>query len=169
MMWSLLLLPFWIIAWFGSFSQVSQVVFPILLLLITPLLSEICTIRQRTGVDQLLLITNNARKRAVLTEVCTCLLLTVLIALPKLPFSAGISLMICAVQLALLSEAIGLYTNSRYPIQFLILIFIYLYLNGAPMLPINNVNVTLINLIYLGIGIVSIFLIFVFMLKELRH
>lgn len=169
--WVYLLLLLWAISWLSNFSQVSQMLFPVSILLITPLLTEICTVRQQSGVDQLLIITRMARKKAVFIELCVCMNLTVFTVLPlafKTSKLISLFLIIWAIQLAALNEMMCLYTNSQYPAQFLISIFIFLYLNGAPVLPLD-VNVVSIGIFYLVILILSVLLIYIYIFRELRH
>jgi hypothetical protein len=71
-----------------------------------------------------------------------------------------VALFIWAVQLPLVCQLLGRLTGSKRPVQLVIVLFFYLYINGAPLLPFDQSGLTLPTVIYLVIGLGSLSLLF---------
>lgn len=162
--WLLMMFLIWLWNWGTTYRNMSHLTFPLLFLTAIPLFSELGAGSVQNGIYQWLRTIPNGQWRQTSRECIAGIGLAVFLILPvfgKLSFLSLAALLVWGIQLSLVSQALGRYTSSKRPVQLLMVVFFYLYLNGAPLLPFNQAGLILPMLIYLVVGLLSFGLLFV--------
>lgn len=158
--WLLLILLVWLWNWLTSYQNLGQLAFPLIFLMAMPLFAELGAGEVQNGVYQWLQTLPHGHRRQTVRELLIGSLLSVALALPALikapTLMTLLALLIWALQLPVLAQLLGRLTASKRPVQLLMVVFFYLYLNGAPLLPFNQTSLGLPTLIYLAILILAL-------------
>lgn len=155
--WLIVISLVWFWNWFASINVLTHVAFPILFLMMAPVFAELGVNVAQNNVYLWLKTFPYGQQRQVLQENMIGIILSIILIMPalfKISILSGLVLIAWAVQLPLAAQLLGQYTGSRRPIQLLMVVFFYLYLNGAPLLPFNNNHVILVG-IYAVIAVIS--------------
>lgn len=119
----------------------------------------------QSGVYQWLQTLPNGHRRQTVREILIGSALSVALALPALikapTLMVSLALLVWSLQLPVLAQLLGRLTASKRPIQLLMVVFFYLYLNGAPLLSFNQTELVLPTLIYLIILIFALVLLLI--------
>ncbi|WP_181190476.1 hypothetical protein [Bombilactobacillus bombi] len=159
----LALLILWIVAWFSSFPFVQQIIFPLFLLMELPFLSNLGAQATKSGFFDWLKTISFGQKRQQISEYVSGLLFTLVLLLPLMTKSlSSLVILVCfAVFLCSLAQFLGFLTKSNRPFIFLLVMFCFIYLNGATkLLPLTGNNL-IMELIYLSLAII------LFLLKKI--
>lgn len=157
--WILLIIGLWLWNFSASDYNFIHLTFPLLFLAVLPLFAELGTAEVKENVYQWLGSVSKAQKKHSFNESITGILLSLFLIVPsinKVSVSVLIALIFWAIQLPLFAQIIGRFANSKQPFQVILIVFFYLYLNGAPLLPFNESNVAMLGIIYLVIAIVCL-------------
>ncbi|EEI70990.1 ABC transporter permease [Lentilactobacillus hilgardii] len=161
--WVLIIMIIWLWNWGSTYSGLIHSAFPILFLAVIPLFAELGAGGVQNDVYQWLRTIPNGQRRQTLRECLAGIALSIFLVLPalsKVPAFMMVALFIWAVQLPLVCQLLGRLTGSKRPVQLVIVLFFYLYINGAPLLPFDQSGLTLPTVIYLVIGLGSLSLLF---------
>ncbi len=152
------LLGLWAVSWVVATSILAHVIFPVMYLLALPIFANGGTLEINHAVYDWLGTTDKGQMRWLWATLIDSIGFSVVLMLPLSVRTTGVvaaCLIIWAVQLPLLSLAISFVTENSALIQVGLVIFMYLYLNGAPILPNNGGSPLILAIIYGSVGIVS--------------
>lgn len=155
--WLWLICFIWLWSWFATFDQLTHITFPLLYLAATPIVSSFGASETQENVYQWLATFQNGQLRQTLWSCTVEIVFSLGLILPLLIRSPSVSrlpLSFWAILLPLLAQLIGRTSKSTRLTQTIIIIFFYLYLNGAPLLPFGNNNHNLLTLIYATLTII---------------
>ncbi|WP_416353347.1 hypothetical protein ACNAN0_11455 [Agrilactobacillus fermenti] len=153
--WLWLLLITWLWSWTTTTYQMRHLALPLLFLLAIPLFANLGATAVQTGVAQWLQTVPDGQRRQKWWASISGWLLALGLILPAVQQTtvmAYLALLIWALQLPLVAQLIGRLTRSQRPFQVILVVFFYLYLNGAPLLPFDQAHLFLPTLLYLSIG-----------------
>ncbi len=156
--WMIVILLIWLVSWSGDAAQTTQRNLPLLFLTAMPLFSNLGTVGKQTGVDGLLRTIPSGQLKARFRERRTGIILAISLILPiltKISLGPIVLLVIWSVQIVLLAQTIGLITGNPRATQMIMIVFFYLYLNGAPVLPLVGTGRLLATIIYTVLGILA--------------
>lgn len=163
--WLSIILLIWLWNWLTPYQGLTQFAFPILFLTAMPLFAELGAGEVQSGVYQWLQTLPNGHRRQTVREMLIGSALSVALALPALikapTLMVSLALLVWSLQLPVLAQLLGRLTASKRPIQLLMVVFFYLYLNGAPLLSFNQTELVLPTLIYLIILIFALVLLLI--------
>lgn len=157
--WILLMILIWIWNFITDYRSFIHLTFPLMFLTAIPLYAELGSAEVKNNVYQWLGTISNAQKKHTFKESVTGVLLSLLLILPsvnKVSIMVLITLIFWAIQLPLLAQTLGHYAKSKQPFQVILIVFFYLYLNGAPLLPFDQANLVMLALVYLIIATICL-------------
>ncbi|WP_421016863.1 hypothetical protein [Furfurilactobacillus cerevisiae] len=157
--WLAMILIVWLLRWSGNAMQATQRNLPLLFLMSVPLFSQLGVLGQQTGVNSFLRTIPNGKSKALFQEGLAGVILAVVLILPILPklsANSAFLLIIWGIQLALVAQTLGLVTSSTRAIQMGMIAFFYFYLNGAPVLPLNDDTWIFAAVVYTILGITAV-------------
>jgi hypothetical protein len=153
-----LLVGTWGWAWLAPSHQATQTLFPLLVILATPIFSTLGALASQSHVYDWLATIPNGQLRQTIWTGTMGIAFSLILILPiflKLTFALKISLFLWGLLAPLLSQLLGRWTASSRPTQLVLLVFCYLYLNGAPVIALNPAPAQLLTIIYLILLVIT--------------